>query len=92
VGINDKVGMIEVVRMDSKGRILIPKAFRDRTELKEGSYVKVESEGKRLIIEPTESAAIKHYGRFKVDNIPDDLDAYVAEEIQKHWLKKTTST
>ena len=84
--------MVEVVRVDSKGRILIPKGLREKTEMTEGSYVKVENEGKRIILEQTESAAVKHYGRFKVDNLPDDLDAYVEEEVLKHWLKKTTST
>lgn len=90
MGIKDNVGMVEIVKMDSKGRILIPKAVRDKTELTEGAYVKVETEGKRIIIEPTESAATKYRGLFKVDNLPDDLDQYVESEIFKRWLEKNT--
>ena len=92
VGITVIVGMTEIVRVDNKGRLLIPKTLREKTEISEGSYVKIESEGNRIIIERTESAALKHYGRFKVDSLPDDLDNYVEGEILKRWLKKHTST
>ena len=87
-----KVGMTELIKVDSKGRLLIPKSFREKTEIAEGSYVKVELDGKRIIIEPTESAADKHYGRFKVEQIPEDLENYIEGEILREWLKKHTST
>ena len=86
------VGMTAIVRVDNKGRLLIPKTLREKTEISEGSYVKIESDGNRIIVQPTESTAKKHYGRFKVDSLPEDMGDYVEGEILKRWLKKHTST
>jgi len=90
VGTKSLVGMTEVIRVDNKGRLLIPKALREKAEITEGSYVKIETEGNRLIIEPTESTAQKYHGFFKTDNLPEDLDHYVEGEILKRWLQKHT--
>ncbi len=80
--------MTDVRRVDSKGRLLIPKTLGEKTEITEGSYVKIEVDGNRIIIQPIKSAARKYYGRFKVESIPDDLDAFVEGEILRRWLNK----
>lgn len=41
-----------VVKVDRKGRVVIPKRIREMTELKEGSYVRVTAKGKGIVIEP----------------------------------------
>ena len=82
--------MTEIIRVDNKGRLLIPKALREKAEITEGSYVKIESMGNRLILEPTESTAQKYHGIFKTGNLPQDLDQYVEGGILKRWLKKHT--
>lgn len=84
------MGMVEVIRVDNKGRLLIPKVLRDKTEITEGSYVKVETEGTRIIIEATESIAEKYRGAFKIDTLPEDIDQYTEGEILKKWLQKHT--
>ncbi len=86
------MGMTELIKVDSKGRLLIPKTLREKTEISEGSYVKMELDGKRLILEPTEPAADKHYGRFKVEHMPEDIENYIEGAILREWLKKHTST
>jgi len=82
--------MVEVIRVDNKGRLLLPKAIREKSEIKEGTYVKVETEGNRVILESTESPADKYRGLFKVETLPEDLDRYVEGEILKKWLQKHT--
>lgn len=80
--------MAGIRRVDSKGRVLIPKNIREKTGISEGSYVKIEADGKRIIVQLTESAAMKHYGRFKVESVPDDLEGYIEGEILRRWLSK----
>ncbi len=90
VGIDPFFGMTEVIRVDSKGRLLLPKSVREKTEIKEGTYVKVETQGTRVILESTETPAEKYRGIFKTESIPEDLDNYLEGEILKKWLKKHT--
>ena len=82
--------MTEIVKVDGKGRVLIPKTLRTKTEIEEGSYVKVEAEKKRIIIEPLEPVAEKYYGALKVDSWPDDLDEFITEALRKEWTRKRT--
>lgn len=82
--------MTEVIRVDNKGRLLLPKTIREKTEIKEGTYVRVDTQGKRVILESTESPAEKYRGLFKVDNLPEDLDKFVEGEIYRRWLEKNT--
>lgn len=82
--------MTEIIRVDTKGRLLLPKSIREKTEITEGSYVKVETEGSRVILESMESPAEKFRGLFKVEKLPDDLDKYVEGEILRRWLEKHT--
>jgi AbrB family looped-hinge helix DNA binding protein len=80
--------MVDVRRVDIKGRILIPKTLREKTRITEGTHVKMETDGKRIIIQPIISAATRHYGRFKVESVPDDLEEYLEGEILRRWLNK----
>jgi len=82
--------MAEIVKVDGKGRVLIPKTLRTKAEIEEGSYVKVEANEKRIVIEPLEPVAEKYYGVFKVDSWPDDLDEFITEALRKEWARKRT--
>jgi AbrB family looped-hinge helix DNA binding protein len=84
------VGMVEVAKVDSKGRVLIPKNMRERSELFEGTLVKIEADDGKIIIEPMESIADKYYGVFKVDEVPEDLDEFLPEVQAKLWKERHT--
>jgi AbrB family looped-hinge helix DNA binding protein len=82
--------MAEIVKVDGKGRVLIPKTLRTKAEIEEGSYVKVEADEKRIVIESLEPVAEKYYGAFEVDPWPDDLDEFITEALRKEWTRKRT--
>ncbi len=52
-----------------------------------GSYVMIRLEDNRLIIEPYTSTAEKYRGIIKTETLPDDLDLFLEEEIQKRQKK-----
>jgi AbrB family looped-hinge helix DNA binding protein len=78
------------VKLDEKGRVIIPKKIREAAQLKEGTCFTVKAEGNKIIIEPVESVADKGYGAFKVDKWPDDLDMFMVEAVGKWWINHAT--
>lgn len=82
--------MTEIAKIDEKGRIVIPKSLRTRTEMKEGSYVKVTAKEKSIIIEPLEPVANRYFGAFKIAKWPKDLDEFIVEVMKKWWTPKAT--
>ncbi|MEM0085013.1 MAG: AbrB/MazE/SpoVT family DNA-binding domain-containing protein [Candidatus Methanomethylicia archaeon] len=81
---------MEIVKVDEKGRIIIPKTMREKVGVKEGGYVKIKIEEKGIIIEPLEPIADKYYGAFKITEWPEDLDEFVIEVMRKWWTRKST--
>lgn len=81
---------MKVVKVDSKGRLLIPKNMRRKAEIREGSYVRVEVKEKSIVIEPIESVADKYFGVFKVEKWPEDLDEFLIEVMKNWWNQKVT--
>lgn len=81
---------METVKVDQKGRIIIPKNIREIIGLKEGSYVKIKVHEKRIIIEPMEPIADKYFGAFKVSKWPEDLDEFAVKVARKWWTRKAT--
>ena len=51
-----------MVRVDEKGRVLIPKSVRYLVELKERQLVRVEVAGNKIVLEPLGDVADKYYG------------------------------
>lgn len=81
---------METVKVDEKGRIIIPKSMREKAGVKEGSYVKIKVYEKGIIIEPIEPIADKYFGAFKIIKWPEDLDEFVIEVMRKWWSQKAT--
>jgi AbrB family looped-hinge helix DNA binding protein len=77
-----------VVKVDEKGRVVIPKSLREMAELGEGRYVTVTAREKVVIIEPLEPAADKYLGAFKIARWPEDLDEFVVEAVKKWWISQ----
>ena len=77
------------VKMDEKGRIIVPKRIRKAAQLKKGSYLNIRSKGKTVILEAAEPVADKYFGLVKITNWPKnlDLDEY-AVEVEKKWRKQ----
>ncbi|MCD6470333.1 AbrB/MazE/SpoVT family DNA-binding domain-containing protein [Candidatus Bathyarchaeota archaeon] len=82
--------MSTIVKVDEKGRVVIPKSVREKVKLKEGSYVNVRAEGKIIIMEPLESIADKYFGAFKVSRWPEDLDEFIVEVTKRWWTSQAT--
>ena len=82
--------MSTIVKVDEKGRVVIPKSIREKVKLKEGSYVNVKAEGKNIIMEPLESIADKYFGAFKVSRWPNDVDEFMAEVMKRWWKTQDT--
>lgn len=79
---------MKFVKVDGKGRILIPKSLREKAGVKEGNYVKIRVNEKGImIIEPLEPIAEKYFGAFKITRWPEDLDEFVTEVMRKWWTK-----
>ena len=82
--------MSQIVRVDEKGRIIIPKNIREKVELKKKGYVSIRAEKKKIILEPLKSVANKYFGIFKIERWPEDLDEFAVEVIKKWWKTKAT--
>ena len=78
------------VKVDKKGRVIIPKNIRKTAKLKEGSYVNIKTKGKSIIMEPAEPVADKYYGAFKITQWPEDIDEFTVEVMQKWWISHAT--
>jgi len=74
-----------VVRVDSRGRITIPKKFRAKLNIKEGALLEIIHEDDKLVLRTYKSNAEMYYGKFKVKKWPRDLDKFIAEAVLKWW-------
>jgi AbrB family looped-hinge helix DNA binding protein len=81
---------MEVVKIDKKGRLLIPKKIREATGVGEGKFVKIEVREKSIIIEPLESVADKYFGAFRIEKWPKNLDEFMVEVMKEWWRQKVT--
>jgi AbrB family looped-hinge helix DNA binding protein len=81
---------VQTVKLDKKGRVMIPKALRDKAQLKEGSHVRVKADGRKIVIEPLGPIADKYFGTFKITRWPEDLDEFVAKVMGEWWTQKAT--
>ena len=82
--------MSVIVRVDERGRVVIPKSIGEKVKLKKGNYVNVRVEGRIIILEPLESIADKYFGAFKVSRWPKDLDEFVVRVAGRWWMAQDT--
>jgi len=79
-----------IVKVDEKGRVVIPKSIREKVKLKGGNYVNVKVEGETIVMEPLKSIADKYFGAFKISRWPEDLDEFIVEVAKKWWMAQDT--
>ena len=82
--------LVETVKVDEKGRMMIPKGLREKAKVKKGSYVRIKADNKGIVIEPFEPIADKYFGAFKITRWPEDLDEFVVKVMRKSWTWKVT--
>jgi AbrB family looped-hinge helix DNA binding protein len=87
-----KFPAVAVVKVDSKGRVVIPKRLREKVGLREGGFARVDVRDGVVVIEPLESVGEAYFGVFKVESWPEDLDSFLVEAVRELWLRKATST
>ena len=79
-----------IVKVDEKGRVVIPKSIREKVKLKGGNYVNVKVEGETIVMEPLKSIADKYFGAFKISRWPEDLDEFIVEVTNRWWTGQAT--
>ncbi|RLE76119.1 MAG: AbrB/MazE/SpoVT family DNA-binding domain-containing protein [Thermoprotei archaeon] len=80
--------MKAIVKMDSKGRIAIPKNIREEVGLEPGNLVAVYLKNGKITIEPLESTADEYFGVCKVEKWPENLDEFIMEALRKWWTSQ----
>ena len=79
------------VKIDEKGRVMIPKNIRKAAKIKAGTYVNIKTSKTTIIIEPAESIAEKYCGLFPITQWPEDLDEFIMEATRKWWTNHATT-
>jgi len=79
--------MSVIVRVDSRGRITIPKKLRVKLNIEEGTLLEALHEENKIILKPLKSIAEQYYGKYKIEEWPKDLDKFVVEAASKWWKK-----
>ena len=82
--------MSVIVKVDEKGRVVIPKSIREKVRWKEGEYVNVKVEGKTIVMEPLKSVADKYFGAFRISRWPEDLDEFMVGVARRWWMIQDT--
>ncbi len=81
--------MEDVVRVNEKGRLLIPKEIRKPISLAPGSPAHVKAG--RMVVESLDSVAERFYGVFRAERVPENLDEYLEKAVAE-CLARDTST
>ena len=72
-----------VVKLSSKGQLVIPKAIRKALALRTGTRFEVHLEEGRIILEPVETSAVDAlYGKYSDANLLADLEAEHQREVR----------
>ncbi len=78
-----------VVRVDEKGRVVIPKSVREAVGLREKQLVRIEVVDGKIVLEPLRDIADEYYGIVRVREWPRDLDEFVNEVLREWWRRST---
>lgn len=79
----------ELVKLQQKGLLTLPKRFRQQLDLKDESIVKIKKEGRKLIIEPivTLPYPVRTYTKEEIQEFIN-LDAKETKELKKKKIVK----
>ncbi|MBI4990906.1 AbrB/MazE/SpoVT family DNA-binding domain-containing protein [Candidatus Gottesmanbacteria bacterium] len=77
----------EWVKILGKGMITIPKSFREELNFREGEVAKIKKIGRRLIIEPRDTADYRIYTDEELQEMlkEDKLPPRLAKKAAKMW-------
>jgi AbrB family looped-hinge helix DNA binding protein len=78
-----------VVRVNEKGRIVIPKDIREKLGIKEKQLLKISVVEDKIVLELIKDIADRYYGVFEVKKWPRDLDNFMIEVLQEWWKRST---
>ena len=82
-------GMGAVVRVDGRGRIVIPKDVRRACGIGAGDLVLIEVRDGEIVVRRVGGVAERYYGVFKVERWPEDLDELLVEAVGRGWKGHT---
>jgi AbrB family looped-hinge helix DNA binding protein len=73
-----------LVKLSSKGQVVVPKDIREALGLSAGTILKVSCQGQFIVLEPVAASMIERlYGKFAGSACLDDLEAEHQQEIRR---------
>ncbi len=81
--------MKAIIRVDKKGRVLIPKNIREVMGIREKTLLRIEVIDGKIVLEPLRDIADSYYGIIDVKKWPQDLDEFLVKAIQEWWKRST---
>jgi AbrB family looped-hinge helix DNA binding protein len=73
-----------LVKLSSKGQVVLPKDIRKALGLSAGTVLKVSCQGQQIILEPVTTSMIEHlHGKFAGGTFLDDLEVEHQREIRR---------
>lgn len=73
-----------LVKLSSKGQLVLPKEIRDALGLAPGTTLKIIPKGWKILLEPITTSMIERlYGKFSGEKLLADLEADHRQELQR---------
>ena len=73
-----------LVKLSSKGQIVLPKGIRKALHIGPGSVLKVACDGQRIVLEPVATSMIDRlHGKYTGTDLLADLEAEHREELRR---------
>lgn len=73
-----------LVKLSSKGQLVLPKEIRDALGLAPGATLKVIPKGRKILLEPVAMSMIERlYGKFAGEKLLTDLEDEHRQELQR---------
>ena len=75
---------MKLIKLSSKGRVVLPKDIREALGLSTGTILKVSCQGQQIVLEPVATSMIDRlYGKFAGASFLNDLKVEQQQEIQR---------
>jgi AbrB family looped-hinge helix DNA binding protein len=80
----EKSSKMVLVKLSSKGQLVLPKDIRDALGIGPGTLLKVRIKGRQVLLEPVTTSLIDRlYGKFAGEECLTDLEAEHEQEIRR---------